>query len=141
MEREIMSLSQPLVVFIAGGALALGAAAPAAADDGPLLSGTYTAVGQYRAATAGAVLHISSKCPGCDAVATADNGNSVVLKWTGAGWTSTATNGGCGPTETVITPSNPTGLVQNYTSVMTFLTPEVCGTTEPGLSNGTRVGD
>jgi hypothetical protein len=46
-----------------------------------------------------------------------------------------------GPTETVITSSNPTGIVQNYTSVMTFLTPEVCGTVEPGVSNGTRVGD
>ena len=136
-----MKISQILFVGIAGGALAFVGAAPAIADDGPLLSGTYTAVGQYRAATAGAVLHISSKCPGCDAVATGDNGNSVILKWTGAGWTSTSTNGGCGPTETVIASSDPTGLVQNYTSVMTFLTPEVCGITEPGLSNGTRVGD
>jgi hypothetical protein len=136
-----MRISHTLAVGIAAGALAFGVAAPANADGGPLLSGTYTAIGQYRAATAGAVLHISSNCPGCDAVATADNGNSTVLKWTGGGWTSTSANGGCGPTETVITPSNPTGLVQNYTSVMTFLTPEVCGITEPGLSNGTRVGD
>jgi hypothetical protein len=54
---------------------------------------------------------------------------------------STTASGGCGPTETVITPSNPTGLVQNYTSVMTFLQPELCGTTEPGLANATRIGD
>lgn len=137
-----MKISQAVAVGVAGAALAIGAAIPAAAEpDGPILSGTYTAVGQYRAATAGAVLHITSKCAGCDAVATADNGNSVVLKWTGAGWTSTSANGGCGPTETVITPSNPTGIVQNYTSVMTFLTPEVCNIVEPGLSNGTRISD
>jgi hypothetical protein len=67
-------------------------------------------------------------------------GNSTVLKWTGAGWT-TSGGGGCGPTETLITPSNPTGIVQNYTSVLTFLTPEVCGITQPGLSNGTRIAD
>lgn len=137
-----MKISRGLAATcVACGALALVGAGPAAADDGPILSGTYSAVGQYRAATAPGILHISSKCPGCDAVATADNGNSVVLKWTGAGWTSTTAAGGCGPTETVVTPSNPTGVVQNYTSVMTFLTPEVCNITEPGLSNGTRISD
>jgi hypothetical protein len=137
-----MKISHGLVIAGAVGAvIPFAAAVPAgAAPDGPLLSGTYSAVGQYRAATAGAVLHISSKCPGCDAVATAE-GNTVVLKWTGAGWMSTTTTGGCGPTETVITPSNPTGIVQNYTSVMTFLQPEICGTVEPGMSNGTRIGD
>lgn len=130
-----------LVTGFFGGAVLGAGAVPATADPGgPLLSGTYSATAQYRAATAPAILHISSKCPGCDAVATGDNGESVVLKWTGRTWTSAA-GGGCGPTETVITPSNPTGIVQNYTSVMTFLTPEVCGTAEPGISNGTRVGD
>jgi hypothetical protein len=136
-----MKISHGLAVAgVLAGALPFALAVPAAAaPDGPLLSGTYSAVAQYRAATAGAILHISSKCPGCDAVATAE-GNSVTLTWTGAGWISTA-GGGCGPTETVITPSNPTGLVQNYTSVMTFLQPEICGTVEPGISNGTRISD
>ena len=136
-----MKISHGLVVGgVIAGALPLALAAPAAAvPDGPLLSGTYSAVGQYRAATAGAIVHISSKCPGCDAVATAE-GNSVALTWTGAGWTSTG-GGGCGPTETVITPSNPTGVVQNYTSVMTFLQPEICGTVEPGIANATRISD
>lgn len=137
-----MKISHGLIATGMLTGLAVGAGAvPAAADpDGPLFSGTYSAVGQYRAAAAPAILHISSKCPGCDAVAVGDTGNSVALKWAGGTWVSTAT-GGCGPTQTVITPSNSTGLVQNYTSVMTFLTPEVCGTAEPGLSNGTRVGD
>jgi hypothetical protein len=80
-----MKISQAVAIGAAGAALAIGAAIPAAAEpDGPILSATYTAVGQYRAATAGAVLHITSNCAGCDAVATGDNGNSVVLKWTGA---------------------------------------------------------
>jgi hypothetical protein len=138
----MMKISHGLAVAgVVGGVIPFVAAAPAAAaPDGPLLSGTYSAVGQYRAATATAVLHISSKCPGCDAVATAE-GNTVALKWTGAGWMSTTASGGCGPTETIITPSNPTGLVQNYTSVMTYLQPELCGTTEPGLANATRIGD
>jgi hypothetical protein len=137
-----MKISYGLVVagVVCGVIPFAGAPPAAAAPDGPLLSGTYSAVGQYRAATANAVLHISSKCPGCDAVATAE-GNTVVLTWTGAGWMSTTAAGGCGPTQSIITPSNPTGIVQNYTSVMTFLQPEICGTVEPGVSNGTRIGD
>jgi hypothetical protein len=136
-----MKISHGMAVagLLAGAVPLTLAATAAAAPDGPLLSGTYSAVGQYRAATAGAIVHISSKCPGCDAVATA-GGNTVNLTWTGAGWTSTA-GGGCGPTETVITPSNPTGVVQNYTSVMTFLQPEICGTVEPGIANATRISD
>ncbi len=42
---------------------------------------------------------------------------------------------------TVISPSNPTGVMQNYTSVMTFLQPEICQIVEPGIANGTRISD
>jgi hypothetical protein len=41
----------------------------------------------------------------------------------------------------VVTPSNPTGIVQNFTSVMTWLQPEICAITQPGIANGTRVSD
>jgi hypothetical protein len=82
-----MKISHRMAVagLLAGAVPLTLAATAAAAPDGPLLSGTYSAVGQYRAATAGAIVHISSKCPGCDAVATA-GGNPVNLTWTGAGW-------------------------------------------------------
>jgi hypothetical protein len=136
-----MNITHGAIVGLAGGAIGLVCAVPAAAvPDGPLLSGTYNVVGQYRAATADAVMHISSGCGGCDAVATSA-GNSVTLTWTGAGWTSMNAAGGCGPTQMVVTPSNPTGVVQNFTSVMTWLQPEICAITQPGLANGTRISD
>jgi hypothetical protein len=87
-----MKVSHGLLVtgFFGGAVLGAGAVPGTADPGGPLLSGTYSATAQYRAATAPAILHISSKCPGCDAVATGDNGKSVVLKWNGRTWTSAA---------------------------------------------------
>ena len=136
-----MKLCHGLIAsVVGGGALVLAGAFPATAEpDGPILSGTYNAVGQYRAATADAVLHISSKCPGCDAVATGEGTPRSSSGRAPAGPQPAVA--AAGPTETLITPSNPTGIVQNYTSVMTFLTPEVCGIAQPGLSNGTRIAD
>jgi hypothetical protein len=125
-----------------GGTVLLGAAATpgAATPQGPVLSGTYDVVATYGTATANEVMHIVSGCPQCDATATSTSGGTVALTWNGAGWQGTA-GGGCGPMTSVITPvGNVNGFVQNFTTVATFLTPEVCGITGPGTGTGTRVG-
>lgn len=74
------------------GAMALFAAtAPGtagAANEG-LFSGT------YQIAPFGDIVHVSSDCPRCGAVGTGA-GATVVMTWTGAGWTRTQNLEGCG---------------------------------------------
>jgi hypothetical protein len=131
-----------LTVGVLGGALLVAAETPAAATpQGPVLSGTYDVVATYRSATVNEVMHIVSGCPQCDATATSTSGGTVALTWNGAGWQGTS-GGGCGPMTSVITPvGNVNGFVQNFTTVATFLTPEVCAVTGPGTGTGTRIGD
>jgi hypothetical protein len=135
-----MTITRGLAVGVFGGALLLAAAAPAAAD-GPVLSGTYNIVATANGTTATEVMHISSSCAKCGATATSAKGGTVALTWTGAGWQGTA-SGGCGPMTSVITPvGDVNGVVQSFTDVATFLTPEVCNTTGPGMATGTRISD
>jgi hypothetical protein len=137
----VATIIRVLAVGVLGAAVLATPATPASAvPDGPVLSGTYDVVANYGTAVANDVLHISSKCPRCAATATSSSG-SVALTWIGAGWQSTS-GGGCGPMTSVITPvGDVNGFVQNFTTVATFVTPEVCGITGPGTATGTRVGD
>ncbi len=125
-----------------GGVLLMGATtAPASASPGgPILSGTYDTVATYGTATVHEVVKITSDCPRCNAVGALRTGTAT-MTWNGVGWQAVAASG-CGPLTTVYTPTgNLDGVVQNFTILGTYLTPEVCGITGPTVGTGVRTGD
>jgi len=61
-----------------------------------LFSGTYV-VAPY-----GSVIHVSSDCPGCDAVAVSKA--TVTMTWNGVGYTRSWVDTTCGPQSTLLTP-------------------------------------
>ncbi len=101
-----------------GAAALLAATAPGlagAANDG-LFSGTY-AIAPY-----GDIVHVSSKCPQCDAVG-AGVSATVVMTWTGAGWTRTQNIEGCGVATGTGTP---TVVADGYVQELTLVSVGTC---------------
>jgi hypothetical protein len=101
-----------------GAAALLAATAPgiAGAANGGLFSGTYS-IAPY-----GDIVHVSSKCPECDAVGTGVSA-TVVMTWTGAGWTRTHTLEGCG---TATGTATPTVVADGYVQELTLVSVGTC---------------
>lgn len=138
-----MAISRRVGVAVTGSAFlcaVTGVLTPAVANaDGPILSGTYQVTMIHEGAAFPTVATITSDCAQCDATVFVE-GNTNVVSWTGSGWGFT-NSGGCGPMTSVYTPSNVDGVVQNFTIVGTYLTPEVCGIMGPVTGTATRIGD
>ena len=101
-----------------GAAALLASVAPGiagAANDG-LFSGTY-AIAPY-----GDIVHVSSKCPECDAVGIGAAATAV-MTWTGAGWTRVQTIEGCG---TVTGTGTPSVVADGYVQELTLVSVGTC---------------
>jgi hypothetical protein len=106
------------LVGAVGAAALLAASAPGiagAANDG-LFSGTYS-IAPY-----GDIVHVSSKCPQCDAVGTGAAATAV-FTWTGVGWTRTQVLEGCG---TATGTGTPTVVADGYVQELTLVSVGSC---------------
>lgn len=111
------------------GAVLLGMPPRASAGPDGLFNGTYVI------APFGDVVHVTSRCPHCDAVGTGRV--SVTMTWNGAGWQRTWNMDGCGLVTAIATPTAVTDGVVQQAQVVGAGTCPAANTT----ATWSRVGD